>query len=304
MWNAALSTMWGIKRFDRFGDFFTEGQAAGFAHFEFNHAVNSALLDGVHLNGYHVMSVHEPCPADVSAAELKKRDWLISSADEEKRRHGVQAVRRSVDLARELGASVVIVHPGRVNMDESLEGVLRQMYQDGQAGTPEYEQAAARMKAARAARAAPHVQAVRRSLDELAEQAVRHGVRLGLENRDHYFEIPLLDEMEWLLDQGYGETIGYWHDIGHAEKSQYKGYGSHEAWLERLGDKMIGVHLHDIVGMDDHLPAGQGAMPWDMVARRLPAGILRTCEFNNQLSLRQVAEGLEWLAEKGLVSQV
>ena len=95
MWNVALSTMWGIKRFERLGDFFTAGREAGFTRFELNHGVNSAMLDGVHLNGFRITSVHEPCPADVSVAELKKRDWLISATDEENRKRGVEAVRRS-----------------------------------------------------------------------------------------------------------------------------------------------------------------------------------------------------------------
>jgi len=303
MYNVALSTMWGIKRFERFGDFFAAGQEAGFARFELNHAVNSAMLDGVHLNGYRVTSVHEPCPADVSTAELKQRDWLISATDEENRQHGVEAVRRSIDLAQALGASVVIVHSGRVNTDESLESVLRHMCRGGKAGTPEYEQAKARMMDVRAERADVHLQAVRRSLDELAAYAARKGVRLALENRDHYFEMPLLDELDFLLNQGYGETVGYWHDIGHAEKSQYKGYGSHEEWLKRFAPKMIGVHLHDIVGLDDHLAAGRGDMNWDMVARYLPENVLRTCEFQNTNSPGQIADGLRWLAEKGFVSE-
>ncbi|MGC8779340.1 MAG: TIM barrel protein [Anaerolineae bacterium] len=300
MYNVALSTMWGIKRFARFGDFFVAGRAAGFASFELNHGVNSAMLDSVSLNGYRITSVHEPCPADIPPAELKQRDWLISATDEENRRRGVEAVRRSIDLAQQLGAAVVIVHPGRVVMDESLEAELHRLYRAGERHAPAYERVLAQMIAERSARAPAHLAAVRRSLDELAAHAARRGVRLGLENRDHYYEIPLIDEMEALLDAGYGDTVGYWHDIGHAQKAEYKGYGPHVAWLTRLADRTIGVHLHDIRGLDDHLVAGTGHMPWEMVARLLPAGILHTCEFQNSSSPEQVAAGLRWLVENGL----
>ena len=64
---------------------------------------------------------------------------------------------------------------------------------------------------------------------------------------------------------------------------------------------MIGVHLHDIVGMEDHLAAGEGQMPWDMVARHLPSGILRTCEFRDANSPEQVMAGRQWLADRGLI---
>jgi len=90
----ALSTMWGIKRFDTLKQFFDEGSALGFARFELNHAVDSAMLK--HVNGYRIVSVHEPCPADVSAGELKKRNWLISAPDEHNRREGVNAVKRAL----------------------------------------------------------------------------------------------------------------------------------------------------------------------------------------------------------------
>ncbi len=300
MYNMALSTMWGVGRFPRFGDFFIAGRTAGFTSFELNHGVNSAMLDSVPLNSYRITSIHEPCPADVAPAELKRRDWLISATDDENRRRGVEAVQRSIDLAHRLGAAVVIVHAGRVAMDESLEAELRRLYREGKRHTPEYARIAALMMAQRAARASAHLAAVRRSLDELAAYAVRLGVRLGLENRDHYFEIPLINEMEELLAADYGATVGYWHDVGHAQKSEYKGYGPHMAWLTCFADKMIGVHLHDMSGMEDHLAAGAGQMPWDMVARLLPAGILRTCEFQNSNTPEQVASGLRWLAENGL----
>ncbi len=38
-----------------------------------------------------------------------------------------------------------------------------------------------------------------KSLKELLEYASRFGVRLGLENRYHYFDIPTQDEMAALL---------------------------------------------------------------------------------------------------------
>ena len=68
------------------------------------------MLDGIDLSRYPFSSVHEPCPADISADELKKRDWLISSTNEEHRQEGVKAIQRSIDLASQLGATAIIIH--------------------------------------------------------------------------------------------------------------------------------------------------------------------------------------------------
>ena len=293
----ALSTMWAIGQFSSLADFFTEGKALGFARFELNHAIDSAMLAGLSLNG-EITSVHEPCPADISAWELKRRNWLISAPDEENRRQGVLATRRSIDLAHELGVRAVIVHPGQVDINPALEATLVDLYKAGQADQPEYARAKERLVAARAAQAAANMRSVRLSLVELAEYAARRDVRLGLENRFHYHEIPLPDELDELLGLGLGETVGYWHDIGHAQVFEHLGFHRHEEWLRCFSGRLIGVHLHDVVGVTDHLAAGRGQVDWDMVARYLPAGALRTCEFHASNTPQQVAAGLQWLVAR------
>lgn len=297
----ALSTMWGINKYPYFADFFSEGQSLGFRNFELNHAVNSAMLNGIHRNGYEITSVHEPCPADISVAQLKERDWFISALDEENRRQGVAAIKRSIDLAQTLGARAVIVHPGRVDMDTAPDATLRQLYRDGKATTKEYAAIKEEYIAARAARAPYNVDAVRRSLIELAEHARKCGLRLGLEVRYHYFEIPLPDELELFLNLGYDDVLGYWYDVGHAETLDQMGFISHEEWLERFASRIIGVHLHDVIGIDDHRAAGLGQVDWAMVARYLPTNALRTCEFQNDNSPEQVVAGVQWLIEKHCV---
>jgi sugar phosphate isomerase/epimerase len=289
--------MWAIGRFQNLADFFDVGKRLGFARFELNHAINSAMLEGLSLDGT-IASVHEPCPADVSTALLKERNWLISAPDEENRLQGVAAVRRSIDLAHRLGAQVVIVHPGRVDMDTALESALIRLYKEGKSGGPEYAHAKQQLTAARAAQAEVNMRAARRSLKELAEAAAQAGIRLGLENRYHYHEIPLPDELDDLLNLGCGGVVGYWHDVGHAQVLENLGFSTHEEWLCRFAGQMVGVHLHDIAGLTDHLAIGLGRLDWSMVAGYLPTSALRTCEFQPFNSPEEVAAALEWLVEK------
>ena len=298
MFDVALSTMWGIGQFESLADFFAAGAALGFTRFELNHAVNSAMLDGLNLNGWRITSIHEPCPADIPMSALKNQNWLISAPDEDNRQRGVAAVRRSIDLAGKLGAQVVIVHPGRVDIDTDLETALVDLYKQGRPDEPVYAQAKERLAAARMSQAEINMRSVRRSLMELAEYAARLGIRLGLENRYHYHEIPLPDELDDLLSLGCGDVVGYWHDVGHAQALENMGFGTHEEWLRRFGSRIIGVHLHDIVGIHDHLAAGLGQIDWDMVARYLPPDALCTCEFQTFNSPEQVTAGAQWLAKK------
>jgi sugar phosphate isomerase/epimerase len=294
--------MWAIGQFPTLAGFFAAGRELGFAQFELNHAINSAMLDGLSLNG-SIASIHEPCPADVSMGTLKKRNWLISAPNEEDRQRGVAAVRRSIDLAYRLGVGAVIVHPGRVDIDPALESALLDLYRAGRWSEPEYVEARQRLAAARAAQAETNMRSVRRSLLELAEDATRQGIRLGLENRYHYLEIPLPDELEDLLSLGCDSVLGYWHDVGHAQVLEELGFGTHEEWLSRFSERIVGTHLHDVRGIQDHLAAGLGTIDWGLVARYLPAGALRTFEFQPSNSPQQVEAALAWLADRGCIAR-
>ncbi len=304
MWDLTLSTMWGVGQFQRLNDFFSTGEDLGFTRFELNHGVDSCMLNGLNLNSHQIVSLHEPCPADISTATLGARNWLISAPDEDKRQQGVAAVRRSIDLAHQLGARLVIVHPGRVDMDKGLERPLRDLYQAGRSDSPAYAEAKQRIVAARATQAEFNLRAVRRSLLELAEHAGRLGVQLGLENRDHYYEIPLLHELADLLDMLPAEVVGYVHDVGHAQKLENLGFGTHEEWLSAFAPRMTAVHLHDIDGLRDHLAPGLGHMDWQLVARYVPAAAMRTCECRNDTAPQKLAAGVKLLIEQGCVNPI
>ena len=299
MWDVALSTMWGIGRFEDLGDFFACAQQIGFRRFELNHQVNSHMLDGINLDRYCISAVHEPCPADVSTAALRERDWLVSSTDEACRRQGVRAVRRSIDIAQQLGAEAIVVHAGRVGVDEEVEQELWTLHKAGGVHSAEYREKQELLVAARAAKAEAHLEATRRSIQELLAYAGRAGIRLGLENRYHYLDIPLLGEMGSLLALADDGQLGFWYDVGHAQTLENLGFDAHEEWLRRYAARMIGVHLHDIKGLTDHYAAGLGDVDWDMIAGYLPREAIRTFEFRSQTSPEQLGVALQFLADRG-----
>lgn len=303
MWNVTLSTMWGLGRFSDLDQFFSAGAKLGFQGFELNHQVNSSMLQGLELDGYRVTGVHAPCPADIPGATLKARNWLVTSPDEEGRRQGVLAIQRSIDLARSLGAKLVVVHAGRVDVDTKLEARLWALYEDGKAGTPENEALKEDLIAARAVQAPQNLESAGRSISELTEYAARAGVRLGLENRYHYLDLPLPDEMEYLLGVAGTEHAGFLYDVGHAQTLENLGFFPHEEWLQRFAERMVAVHLHDTHGLKDHVAAGLGEVDWGMVARYLPEDAMRTFEVRSYHTPDQIQAALEFLANKGCLQR-
>jgi sugar phosphate isomerase/epimerase len=293
--------MWANKKFPTLDDFFIAARQMGFAKVELNHQINSAMLSGIELDHYQFSSIHEPCPADISTETLKARDWLVSSPDEECRQQGVTSIKRSIDLAKELGAGVVVMHSGSIQADGSLEINLRALFETGQVHSQGYLEIKKRLVDIRATQAGVCLASVKKSLMELLEYAGRFGVRLGLENRYHYFDIPNPDEMGYLLDLADPEKLGFVYDVGHAQALDRLGFYPYEEWLQRYSARMIGVHLHDAIGITDHYAPGLGEVDFDMIATYLPEDAFRTCEFQTTNTTEQVKAGLKFLVEHGCI---
>ena len=104
--------------------------------------------------------------------------------------------------------------------------------------------------------------------------------------------------MEALLGGFDEKVVGFWYDVGHAQTQDCLGFHSHETWLDCLGSRLVGVHLHDVIGLDDHYAPGMGEVDWDMVASHLPPGIHRTLEVQTFNTPQQIQDGIQYLIDK------
>ena len=225
VYDASLSTMWAMKNFPTLADFFEAARRMGFARIELNHKVTTLMLAGIDLNHYKFSSVHEPCPADIGEDELKKRDWLISSTDESCRIEGVNAIKRSIEIANCIGAPTIVIHAGHSTSDkDKLEKKLRALIDEGKRDTDEYRTLQAQMIKVRAEHCSSKFRIGEKSILDLLAHAQPLGVRLGIENRYHYLEHPSPDELQTLLGLAGPEQIGFIYDIGHAETLDCLGF--------------------------------------------------------------------------------
>lgn len=300
--NASLSTMWAIKNYPNLDDFFAIAKHLGFHKIELNHQVNSTMLSQVNLDHTQFSSVHEPCPADIPMKDLVDRDWLISSADKASRKRGVESVRRTIKLAHELGAPTVVIHCGNVTSDMELERKLRVLFESDARETDEYHKIKSRVVQLRTGLVMPRLQAIKVSLNELIEYADQFKVKLGLENRYHFMDIPSIDEMGELLNLADASRLGFIYDVGHAQALDRLGFYAHEDWLNRYSSRMFGAHLHDVIGVTDHYAPGLGEIDFKTIAKFLPENSFRTCELLPGNTLEQVSLGLNILVEQGCIN--
>lgn len=296
--------MWSQDRYQHMSEFIKEVCKFGFTHIELNYTCTSSMVNEfLKIEDCRISSVHAPCPAARLRTENEERTpRLLSSLDEDIRREGIDGVKRSIKLAAKVGACAVVIHCGRVDMGFDLTDRLNQMYEEGLFGTSQYAALQEQIMAKRASLSTPHIEAALKSLKTIEGFAAANGVKLGLENRVSYYEIPTFDEMHLLLSELPPDVVGYWHDVGHAEIQSRLGFAPHGDWFEAYGDRMIGVHLHDVTGIKDHLAPGIGEMDWDMIARNLPSPLIKTCEIGPWNDPQDVANTVGFLKKKNILT--
>ena len=293
-------------------EFFDAARELGFDAFELNHQIGEEMVRETALPLDGIPSVHAPCPTNP-----RTRGAQLSSLDKEERARAVEATTASIQLAAQTGAQAVIIHAGRVAVNPGLETELRTLYNRGQKAAGRYADLKAELAEERARHAGRHADATRWSLERLASVADSAGVKLGLENRFFYHEIPLPDETAQLL-QEFAGPLAFWLDIGHAYVLEELGFVDHGEWLSGFGEQIIGVHLHDIravreqpdpgdqavsgARLQDHLAPSTGVVDFSEVLRCAPAQAIFTCEFDACNSPDEVKAGLAYLRELGFYS--
>jgi len=294
--------MWAKGRFSHMAGFATKAKELGFTHIEINASISPQMLAQLLKTAVPISSIHSPCPAVLSSSGIPIDSLSLSSLDERERTEAVSFAKQTIELAANVRAKAVVLHMGEVRIDPNLQDELRKIYTKSHGQTDEYSQAKEELIYQRISQVPPYLDAASKSLRELSEYSRQKGIMLGLETRFHLHEIPNMAEMAELLNEVQESLVGYWHDAGHAEVQQRFGFYSHEEWLSRFKDRLVGIHLHDVLGISDHLAPGKGNINWEMVAKYLPPGIVKVCEigeWNNEEHMQGV---IEFLQKKGIVN--
>ena len=304
LYDISLSTMWSADQEMPFAETFPLARKLGFVGFEFSNKITPRLYQEWDRNKYYVATIHDPCPSEFGYTELKRQDVALSSLDETQRVKAVDNLKRSIDLAVRLGSRSVVVHCGAVHCDHSKDKRLREMYLEGKSGTAEFSQLQQEYIADRNQNALPHFERVIRSLEEVISFARGSGLAIALENRNRYHDLPLPDEMETLLQLCDEPWFGFQYDAGHAHNLEVLCMVGKGEWLRRFHRRLIGAHLHDVNGLQDHLAPGMGEVDFSSLSQYMTDGVLRTLEVSPDCTIEQIARGLEILVNHSCVKKV
>ncbi len=298
----ALSTMWWEQDGASFATLAQRTRALGFAHVELGYRLTEEALPAVDAalakSGLAVSSIHAPFPGPPGPSPLRQAD--LSSPDPEVRRRAEALVNRSLREAATRGARVVVVHAGNIEALYATEKELDRLFEAGCHNSPEYTRLREELWRQREALAPQYLERLYDALSRLCAEAQALGVSIALENRAHFRDLPSLPEMGKLLET-FAPAVGYWHDAGHAYRLEAMGFWPQEGWLRAYGGYLLGTHLHDCVGLNDHRPPGDGNIPFRQLAPLFPVDAWRVVEVDAAYGEGALASGVAYLRSVGVL---
>ncbi|MBU1998711.1 MAG: TIM barrel protein [Candidatus Omnitrophota bacterium] len=298
----AISTSWNAFRHKQALAIVDELKDLGFNAIELSFNLTPSIVKDIEKlvrnNKISVVSLHNYCPIPegFNRVEALPDCLSLSSLDEEERVLAVKQTKHTIDNARKLAARAVVLHCGRVEIADRTRDLIS-LYQLGDKGSGTYKKIKQCFIQSREKQKKPFFENILRSLDELNSYAIKCGIKLGVENRFYYREIPSWEEIGYILEKFKGSGVCYWHDVGHAQVMENLGFNSHIDFLNSYSRRMLGMHLHDIIGCQDHQAIGKGNLDLRHITSYLPEDALRVVEIHGQAKADEIKLSRSFLEE-------
>jgi len=221
----------------------------------------------------------------------------VVSLDPSLRQKDIDEIAFSAEWAEKLGAHALILHLGKVEEEKLKQEFLR--FKQNCLSNPDERHLSDRrtsLEKRRRELGERYLDIGLKTLNTLCERFP--SVTFCLETRAHLHEIPLLEEARFIIESLPVSNIGYWHDIGHTYILECLGFGTMDAWQQKLYTRCIGTHIHDVnEHLRDHQPPGNGNLDFEMIFGMFSREVLHTLELNALHTPESVMKGIHSLKQ-------
>ena len=264
----------------------------GFDSIELGHGIRLSLMPGIQKmfdsGQVRFSSLHNFCPLPVEVMVASPDCYQLSAISPEERERAVKQTFQTIDFAERLGAPFVVLHLGEVKMRPITDRLIK-LTKSGKHLSRGYVRAKLKAVETRERSAPAHLQRVKDCLRRIVEHAASKNVRIALESRRGYEEIPSERELPSLLEELNSGQVGYWHDFGHSQIKGNLGFIDHAEWLGAVASLAFGCHVQDCVWpAKDHEAPFTGRIDFDKLVPLLPTN----CLFVWEMSPNKTAEAI------------
>jgi len=301
----AFSSCWNNSRHTDGESMIEEIVALGFSHIELSHGMSVAKVPGIRKafkRGIFTCSgVHNFFPSPVEVMIDAPDAYEFTSHRPPERQRAMDLTFRTLELAAEFSAQYLVLHMGSVPLNpHKWSRRLTAMVAEGRQTHPEYVKAKLEFVRKRERIGPLYYQRAQDALATIAERAATLGVKLAIESRSHYEDVPDEREMERLQDHfSDNPWVGYWHDFGHVQLKHNLGLLDHYEWLERIAPRIIGGHVHDVEWpARDHRVPFSGTLDYAAILRFFPPDCPLVWELSPTREADDIREALSVWKEK------
>jgi sugar phosphate isomerase/epimerase len=250
----------------------------GFDAIELGHGLRASVVhEMLELRkkiSFVVSSVHNFCPLPAEVLVDQPDCYEFTSDRPSDRERAVRLTLQTIDMAERFEAPVVIVHTGRIR-PLKLTRRLCELVEKGEFLSKKFARTKLAAVKSRESLGGRYARRASECLGEILAYAAKKGIRIGIENREHYEAVPSEREFLDFLQQLNSPSAGYWHDFGHAQIKQNLAFLDHGDFLDRMGRHVIGCHVHDVKWpFKDHCPPFTGEIAYASLVPKLPKGCL------------------------------
>ncbi|MCM3781503.1 sugar phosphate isomerase/epimerase [Neobacillus mesonae] len=253
----SFSTCWNIKRHSVGESMVNEIAELGFRRVELNYSVTRDMLTTIEpmieQGKIEITSVHNTFP-HIPDPDYGTDSVLLGFEDKSKRERAIELLVGSAEYAHRYGARAVVVHPGEVPFSNDISKELYSIYNSEGKESDTYRHKWAELMDRRQEYSSGYVQTIIESLDEVCNRTLSQGihVQFGIETRSKPQQIPTLAEAKVMINALKGAPVGIWYDTGHAIMMDRLGLYDSVNEMEGLMDDIVGVHIHETIGLSDH----------------------------------------------------
>lgn len=301
----AFSSCWNNSRHADGETMIEEIVDLGFSHIELSHGMTIAKLPGIRKafqRGLFTCSgVHNFFPSPVEIMIDAPDAYEFTSHRPPDRQRALDMTLRTLELAAEFGASYLVLHMGSVPMNpKKWSTPLTAMVAARRAHSPEFITSRIAFVRKREKLAPLYYHRALEALTTIAGHAAQAGVKLAIESRARFEDLPTEREM-LALQQHFADNpwVGYWHDFGHVQLKHNLGLLDHTEWLERISPHLLGGHVHDVEwpARDHRVPFG-GTIDYAPLLQFFPPGCPLVWELSPTREAAEIRSALaRWLRD-------